>query len=125
MIFVTNAEDLEKEASACITFNESKSHLPAPLPLEASTPDNASAADSEKMQESIEHNNNAELQPELTTMDPVSVPGSIGILDFGEVDKQGSTRSTSPQELDVAAELREMQQTHASAQEAADQPKLP
>ena len=82
---MTNAEDLEKEASACITFNESKSHLPAPLPLEASTPDNASAADSEKMQESIEHNNNAELQPELTTMDPVSVPGSIGILDFGRL----------------------------------------
>jgi len=121
VIFVTNAEDLEKEASACITFNESNS---APSPLEGNTTDDASAADSEKMQKSSEHDNDVELQTELTTlptMSPVSVPGLIGFLDSEEITNQ---RSTSPQELDVAAELKQMQETQASAQEAAGQPKI-
>lgn len=121
VIFVTNAEDLEKEASACITFNESNS---APSPLEGNTTDDASAADSEKMQKSSEHDNDVELQTELTTlptMSPVSVPGLIGFLDSEEITNQ---RSTSPQELDVAAELKQMQETQASAQEAAGEPKI-
>jgi len=52
------------------------------------------------------------------------VPGLIGFLDSEEIINQGSTRSTSPQELDVAAELKQMQETQARAQEAAGQPKL-